>query len=115
MALAITNKKIEKDILLFAYDNLDEADASPASLEFPELGEISVQVIGSFGAGGTVLIEGSNDGINYGTLTDPQGVALSLTAAGIKSVQQITRHIRPRVSAGTSVDVDVFFLLRKKA
>lgn len=115
MALAILNKKIEKDIILVTYDNLDEADASPASLEFPELGEVSVQVIGSFGSGGTVLIEGSNDGVNYGTLTDPQGVALSLTAAGIKSLQQITRYIRPRVSAGTGVDVDVFFLLRKKA
>ena len=68
----------------------------------------SVQITGTFGTGGTVLIEGSNDGTNYATLNDPQGVAISKTAAGIFEISQIVKFIRPRVSAGdgtTSITV----------
>jgi hypothetical protein len=60
----------------------------------------AVQVAGTFGAGGTVLIEGSIDGTNYFTLNDPQGVAISKTAAGGSEVGVLVKLIRPRVSAG---------------
>lgn len=60
----------------------------------------SIQVNGTFGSGGTILLEGSNDGTNYYTLTDPQGNAISKTAAGIEAIEEITIYVRPRVSAG---------------
>ena len=60
----------------------------------------SVQVEGTFGAGGSVTIEGSNDGVNYETLNDHLGNALTFTAKGIKSIDQICRLVRPRVTAG---------------
>ena len=60
----------------------------------------SIQVTGTFGAGGTMLVEGSNDGTNYYTLVDHQGNALSITAAGLKSIDQAVAYVRPRVSAG---------------
>lgn len=60
----------------------------------------SVQVTGTFGAGGTVLIEGSNDGTNYSVLHDPGGNDLSLTSGQIIAVLEISAFIRPRVSAG---------------
>jgi hypothetical protein len=60
----------------------------------------SVQITGTFGAGGTIVIEGSNDGTNYVTLYNLQASALSFTAAGLKGVAEITRYIRPRVTAG---------------
>lgn len=60
----------------------------------------SVQVTGTFGTGGTVLIEGSNDGTNYATLHDPGGNALSLTSAQIVAVLEVSAYTRPRVSAG---------------
>jgi len=60
----------------------------------------SVQITGTFGAGGTCVIEGSNDGTNYATLADPQGNALSFTAAGIEAILENTKYIRPRVTAG---------------
>lgn len=69
-------------------------------LEMPGSADRSVQINGTFGSGGTVLIEGSNDGVNYYTLNDPSSAALSYTAAKIESVLEITRYIRPRVSAG---------------
>lgn len=66
----------------------------------------TVQVFGTFG-GGTILIEGSNDGgTTWVTLTDPQGNALSFTAAGVEKVQENTQLIRPRASVGvTSISV----------
>lgn len=75
----------------------------------------SVQITGTFGAGGTVVLEGSNDGTNYVTLTDPQGNALSKTAAGIEAIQEITRYIRPRVTAGDgTTDLDVTMLVVRR-
>ncbi len=57
------------------------------------------QVTGTFG-GATILIEGTNDGTNYYTLDDPQGIPLSITTAGIYQVIQVTLKMRPRVSGG---------------
>ena len=42
----------------------------------------SAQIVGTFDSA-TITIEGSNDGTNYTTLTDPQGNALSFTTAAI--------------------------------
>jgi hypothetical protein len=60
----------------------------------------SVQVVGTFGTGGTCVIEGSNNGVNWTVLKDHLANTLSFTAAGIQSIDQITRFIRPRVSGG---------------
>lgn len=71
----------------------------------------SVQVTGTFGAGGTLKIEGSNDGSNWAVLTDPQGNDLTFTATKIETVIEITRYIRPNVTGGdgtTSLTVSLF-------
>lgn len=68
------------------------------------LSDRSVQFTGTFG-GATVVLEGSNDGTNWVTLTDPAGVALSFTAAGLKQILQITRYMRPNVSGGAGVAI----------
>jgi hypothetical protein len=64
----------------------------------------SVQVTGTFGAGGTLVIEGTNDAnpasATWFTLTDPQGNAMSFTAARLEQISEYTRWIRPRVTAG---------------
>lgn len=70
----------------------------------------SVQVEGTFGATPGVVIEGSNDGTNYETLNDHLGNALTFTAKGIKSIDQICRFVRPRVTGGdgtTSLTVTI--------
>jgi hypothetical protein len=79
----------------------------PTYVQNPQGSDRSVQVSGTFG-GGTVLIEGSNDGSNWFTLTDPTGAALSFAAAGLKQILELTRYIRPRASvAVTSVNVNL--------
>lgn len=72
----------------------------------------SVQVEGSFGSG-TVIIEGSNDGTNYRTLTDPQGNPLEMTTARIETVIEIVRWIRARMSGGSGSAVTVTLLMRR--
>jgi hypothetical protein len=89
---------------------------SGAPFQMPGFADRSVQVTGTFGAGGTVLIEGSNDGTNYITLNDPQGVAISKAAAGIFEISQICKLIRPRISAGDgTTSITVTLLARRPA
>lgn len=71
----------------------------------------SVQVTGTFGASGSVQLEGSNDGTNYVLLKDPLGNNLAFTAAGLQPVLAMTRYVRPRVTNGdgtTSLTVTMF-------
>lgn len=79
-----------------------------APLEFLPWADRSVQVgtTGDNFNAGTVIIEGSNDGVLWQTLKDPAGAALSFTAAGLRQVLESTAFIRPRASvAVTSVVV----------
>lgn len=91
---------------------LNGDDGSP--IEMPGSSDRSVQFSGTFGTGGTILLEGSNDGTNYVVLTDPQGNAISKTAAGIEAVTELTRYVRPRVSAGDGSTSLVATLLVKR-
>jgi len=85
-----------------------------APFEIPGAADRSVQIGGTFGAGGTCVIEGSNDGVTYFTLNNIQGTALSATSAALKGVAEITRYIRPRVSAGDgTTSITVTLLARR--
>lgn len=72
----------------------------------------SVQVVGVPGVGGSVRIEGSNDGgTTFHALNDPQGNALDITTLKIEQLLEITHLIRPRVTAGdgsTNLAVHLF-------
>lgn len=83
--------------------------------ECPGAADRSVQVQGTLGTGGAVAIEGSNNGTNYVTLTDPQGNALSINAIGrIEAIAEVTRYVRPRVTAGDgATDFTVTLLARR--
>jgi hypothetical protein len=72
----------------------------------------SVHVSGTFGASGSLTLEGSNQATpaTWVGLTDPQGNALTFTSARIEQIAEYTRWIRPRVTAGdgtTSLVVDM--------
>lgn len=64
------------------------------------LSDRSVQISGTFGAGGSVTIQGSNDGSTWATLRDPAGAALTFTTADLKEVLENTQFLRPIVTAG---------------
>jgi hypothetical protein len=86
---------------------------SGSPYEMRQQADRSVQIAGTFGAGGSVNVEGSNDGTNYQILRDPQGVALTFTAAGLKQVLEITNYIRPRVTAGDGTTALTITLLAR--
>lgn len=83
-----------------------------APVEAPDHVTKDVQVKGTFGAGGTVVIEGSLDAgtadgalasgadRTWATLNDAQGNALSVTAAKIERVQETCATVRPNVTGG---------------
>lgn len=61
----------------------------------------SVQVSGTFGIGGSVTVEGSNDNINWASLSNSfASTPIAMTSAGIQDILQNTLFIRPRVTAG---------------
>jgi hypothetical protein len=73
-------------------------DGSPAT--FIGSGDRTIQITGTFGVGGTVIVEGSLDGTNWFQLRDPTHTAISLTAAGLRAVLENVPFFRPRVTAG---------------
>jgi hypothetical protein len=83
------------------------------TLPFAQFTDRSVQVSGSLG-GATLVVEGSNNGTDWATLTDPQGNDLLLTTAKIEMVTEATLYIRPRVSGGNgTTDITVTLLCKE--
>lgn len=72
------------------------------------LSDRSIQVIGTLGAGGSINVQGSNDGTTWATLSDPAGVALATMGVGIEEILENTLFVRPVVVGGdgtTSITV----------
>lgn len=70
----------------------------------------TVQVTGTFDST-TIVIEGSNDGSNWHTLTDADGGACSFTGAALAFIRESPYYLRPRVTAdGGGGDVDVILV-----
>lgn len=81
------------------WDTLSNGDDGEA-IRMSAFSDRSVQVTGTFGTGGHCKIEGSNDGVTWAVLTDPQGNDLDFTSAKLEAVEEITAYIRPNVTAG---------------
>jgi hypothetical protein len=71
-----------------------------------------VVIDGEFGVGGSCTLEGSNDGSHYYALTDPQGNAITKTAAAMEAIEEAPLHYAPYVTAGdgtTAINVTMLF------
>lgn len=67
-----------------------------------------------FGTGGSVTLEGSNDGVTFFPLTDPQGNAITKTAAALEVIEEVPRYIRPNCTAGDgTTDISVILWGRR--
>lgn len=100
-------------VILFLWEGLLNTDTGQP-VEAVGHADRTAQIVGTFSVGGTCVIEGSLDGTTYATLTDPQGNAISKTAAAIEMVAELTRYIRPNITAGDgSTDIDVYCLVRR--
>lgn len=82
---------------------LNGDDGAPLSVEKGAVvfSDKTVQVTGTFGVGGNVIIEGSNSNASYKPLNDPQGTPLStITDETVSTILENPADIKPRVSAG---------------
>lgn len=78
---------------------LTSSNAVGDALEMTAWSDRSVQFSGTWDSA-TLVLQGSNDGTTWFTLTDPQGNAISKTADGLEAISEITRYIRPSGSGG---------------
>lgn len=81
-----------------------------SAIELVDYPDKTVTITGTFGTGGTLVMQGSNDGTNWFSLTDPQANAISKTAAAMEAILEAPRYMRPNVTAGdgsTSLTVQV--------
>jgi len=107
----------DSNVKIYQWSGLGNGDIGEA-LNYPHFADRSIQVKGTFGEGGTVLLEGSNDrekdSLVWATLNDPQGNALSFTEAKIEQVLESSYLIRPRVTDGDeTTDLTVTILIRR--
>jgi len=93
---------------------LTTANASGTPVSAIEHADRSAQASGIFGVGGTVTIEGSNDGVNFVPLTDPQGNPIAITVAKVEQISEITQFIRPVLTGGDgTTSITVACVLRR--
>jgi len=84
------------------------------SVDMREYYDRSIQVAGTFGAGGTVVIEGTIDGDNWNVLSNGIGDSLTLTSGGIHFVTELVQFIRASVTGGDgSTDITATLFLRR--
>lgn len=108
--IAPTITSLPRSVHLVVWSNVTNADTCSAA-ELSGDGDRSVQIAGTFDSA-TVVVAGSNDGSNYIVLTDPQGNAISKTAAAIEAITEVTRYIKPTFSGGAgtqSLTVSMLF------
>lgn len=101
-----------KGCILISWDALTNGDEG-AAVEMGAFADRSVQVVGDFGAGGSCAIEGSNDGVNYSVLTDPQGNALNIATSKIEVISKLVRYNRPSVTGDVTTSLTVTMMLRR--
>lgn len=116
--MALTKTRIgtsmDDRVYLVEWNNLDENDSDPEPVSVPHFTDVTIQVIGDFGVGGAVKVDLSlwkpDETPTYFKATDAQGNEIAFTAAGGETKVENAMSVRPIVTAGSGVDVDVRML-----
>lgn len=90
------------------------ANNATNAVEMPGNSDRSIQISGTWDSA-TAVFQGSNDGVTWFTLTDPQGNAISKTADFIEMVSELTRYVRVSTSGGGASQSLTATLLLKHA
>lgn len=88
-----------KTSLVVAWPLLTSGNSAGDALEMSAWSDRSVHFTGTFGSA-TAVLQGSNDNVNWVTLKNLQGTAITGTATYLMGVAEITRYMRPSTSGG---------------
>ncbi len=88
----------------------DSDTCSPLSL--PDYLPQSFHVSGTFNSA-TVVLKGSNTGVNYVGLNDRQDTPISMTSEGLEAVQECCAYYQPASSGGSASSTTVTMLLSR--
>jgi len=115
MAVVVpTSVTIGAGVTKYTWASLANGDTG-TPLAMPASADMTVQLLGTFGVGGSCRIEGSNDGgTTYATLDEADGNALNLTAAAIELVRENPELIRPNITAGDGATALTVILVAKR-
>lgn len=84
-------------------------------VDLSNFNDLTFQVRGTFGSGGQVDIEGSNNsGTTAAVLSDLDGNALNVVGAGIDVIREGPQMVRPNVSAGDGTTDLTIILVAKR-
>jgi hypothetical protein len=100
------------DAVVATWTGLASSGDVGQALQRTDLVDRSAQVFGTF-SGSTLVFEGSNDGTNYFTLSNPAGTTLSFTAAGLMQVTEATAWVRPHLTSGSGASLTVTLTARR--
>jgi hypothetical protein len=114
-----TFRKVDDYSVMFTYANMTFSGSdvgAPIKGNWGVYGDRTVQVEGTLGAGGTVAMQGSNDGgVNWRTINDAFGVALNVTALSVEQFTERPEQFRPAITAGDgTTSVTVSLLLHRQ-
>lgn len=115
MAVTTSTPSPKGNTLLVSWANVPNGNTGTPQLGF-DYSDITIQVdVVTLGAGGTCDFEGSNDGVTYHKLTDPQGNALTFTADGLEQVTEACKYYRPNVNGGDgTTDISFHMFMRRQ-
>ena len=111
----VVDHKVADDgsVLKVTWETMTTTNDTGVAVALSKYADKTVTFTGTFGTGGTIKFQGSNDGTNWFDLTDPQGNAVSKTSASIEVVTENPLQVRPFVSAGDgTTDLDCILIAR---
>jgi len=100
-------------VLLAEWLNITEADTTLPEIQYPEYGDRSVHIWGTFG-GGTLSMVGRNSlSGSQIVLVDPQGNAINATSEKLEQLLELTQFVAPKIAGATGASLNVAMVLRR--
>lgn len=117
--MAVIEAKIERfgaGAVRVTWPNMKNGDVGQAS-GYTLFQDRSVQVRGTFGAGGAVTIQGTNEdpdsaAVEFVPLTDMRGNNLNISQAKIEQIEDCSYALRPVVAGDATTDLTVVLFAR---
>lgn len=115
MAEITATTEAKGNTILHSFDAIGNLDTGQEVLGF-DYSDITIQIdVITLGVGGSIQLEGSNDGVNWHILNDPFDNALVFVADGMDQVLEACKLYRLHCTAGDgTTDINAFLFMRRQ-